>query len=817
MLSMKDHLSTIGSRGRITVIIHRSITHLLTLNRSVVGRLLNNSSWPTILMTDTAATTRVGKRVVLFSFFSSVGMILWAVVSIITPLGLYENHSHSSYEEVEFGYAPDLQSIGRGTPPRTDYNVSRLCGSVPLIDCPGQNQGFNFSGDYDPDHYYSNDKAWISSAVPTNITKIFSSGSHGNRNLVASAFDIEYRSFVQAANSTFQQELRGLEIDQGRKRTQALFRMYESLITKDQVNIVDGLIVDTKVGGIGFRNHTVPIDPGEGSEWTEGLLWIQPETVCVSTNMSIEYTITVSVGENNAFLMDRGGFSGLAIDPPLINFNDTQTRPELFARAHKGATCNNSNLMKLMGISKNKTAIGTLYPLESGGFQWHHRINIASFGLPPMTWGMLPGLDFENSESQSFSVANDSLCDPGGYWWFDASDLAYIGNITFGAGLMLGTARRSDGNSDRLDPGSKWSAPIYSCATALKAHIMDVSFRINGTNSLTNLQVASMKPRIYSSNASLPLWAVEDTGMIIEDVAPFWGVVDDKYESRPHLWTLRRDSLYLPAGAGSFAWDLKTNSASASAQAPQAVLKAVYKDQNSDVELPDYSGFQNYPLYLKWQELSQSSDTASTIVNLIWTDIMANYVLGTKSTLNADDRFVDSSEGAKGPMIRVLQSRRKVEYDLRYGILGIVFLAFYLMAILLALTFWVTGRVHFEYLRTLLNQTATGRCVTVERHGDAARAPAVGTRKWIQVYGEEDLGFRKRSAEKRDSDSERGASQSPPSTPEDDELLPIVEGPLEQEQTAHQDVSVGSAAVNEHYFRDGINVERSSIHERESE
>ena len=380
------------------------------------------------------------------------------------------------------------------------------------------------------------------------------------------------------------------------------------------------------------------------------------------------------------------------------------------------------------------------------------------------------------------------------------NDLANISNIAIGAGLMLGATRRSDGASDRLDPGSKWRAPLHSCATALKAHIMDVSFQINGTNSLTNLQVTSMKPRIYSSHASLPLWAVEDTGLTIGDVGPFWAIVDDKYEYSPHLWTSRKEHLYLPAGAGTFSWDLTSNSASASTQAPQAALNAVYRnfaEMRSDIHLPDYSGFTNYPLFLKWQDLSQSPDTAPAIINLIWTDIMANYVVCTRSTLNAGNTFADNlvnstARDAKGPMIRVLRFRRRIQYDLRYGIPGVIFLAFHVMAIFLALTFWVTGRVHFTYLRTLLNQTATGRCVMVERYGDAARAPIVGTRRWVQAYGDEDLGFRRGPlAEKHDSESQNSAiTTSPPSVPEDEELLSVVERPLEQEeQTAHQDMS----------------------------
>lgn len=46
--------------------------------------------------------------------------------------------------------------------------------------------------------------------------------------------------------------------------------------------LLKGLIGEIEADGIGFRNHIMPLDAGDGSEWTEGLLYIQPETVCVS-------------------------------------------------------------------------------------------------------------------------------------------------------------------------------------------------------------------------------------------------------------------------------------------------------------------------------------------------------------------------------------------------------------------------------------------------------------------------------------------------------------------------------------------------------
>ena len=418
-------LSHLTSRGRPTVADDHGVVHLLTLFRSVVGRVLNGSFWPTILRTDTAATTKVSKRVLLLSTLSTAGLFLLGLVSIITPLELYENISQFSFREVEFGYTPDLQPMGKGTPPRMDYNVSRLCGHLQLINCPGQGHGFNFSWNATGIYRYWNDdhKLYMSSVVPSNITEIFSSGSEGDRNRVAGAFDIEYRTFILASDSERDsthnpKDGPGPNIDQGRKRTRAAFQMYESLILNDQVNLVEGLVVDTKAGGIGFRNHTAPLDPGNGSKWTEGLLWIEPETICVSTNLSVDYTVSQasSLGnENDLVLTDQGGFFGLATDYPLINLNDTQKRPELLARAHKGAVCQNSNLMRFFGVDRNETAIGKSYALNSSA-TITNRISIDHFNAEMAI--LIPGViaPLGNSSVSTNTKASDMYIDVCGFF-----------------------------------------------------------------------------------------------------------------------------------------------------------------------------------------------------------------------------------------------------------------------------------------------------------------------------------------------------------------------------------------------------------------
>jgi hypothetical protein len=190
---------------------------------------------------------------------------------------------------------------------------------------------------------------------------------------------------------------------------------------------------------------------------------------------------------------------------------------------------------------------------------------------------------------------------------YGGEDTADISHIAAGGGLVRGPPRRVGGKgSDRHDPGTDWTSSVYSCATVLRAYIMDVTFFINGTGTLDNLKVRKAQPRTYDTNATTPLWGIENTGgMNVSDVTPIWGLVDDKYEKAPNMWTVRRDYLYLPAGFPSFNFGELVQSDSLACGAPEGVMSALYSSVwDNDDEYPSYSGNANYPLSRKWANLT---------------------------------------------------------------------------------------------------------------------------------------------------------------------------------------------------------------------
>lgn len=280
-----------------------------------------------------------------------------------------------------------------------------------------------------------------------------------------------------------------------------------------------------------------------------------------------------------------------------------------------------------------------------------------------------------------------------------------------------------------FETGSTWKQPIYTCATTIQASLKRVSFLVNGTADLKNLQVVSIDDILYPANKSKPLWAVEKTGMQISEVKPIWGLVDERYEDHESLWTLRSSRLLLPAGA---TWGMASSASDSLAGAgfPHNALVAAYTGLATHY---DYTGKSSYAIATRWKELSGSPETVATIPGLIWTDIMANMVLGSRSIIGTDGEPVGQS-----PEARVFN--RKIIYNLLYAIPAIILLVVWILLGISALALWIAARVTIPALRQFLNQTATGRAVANIVYPDMGDSTAQ-TSAWIMGSGMKILGL----------------------------------------------------------------------------
>jgi hypothetical protein len=132
-----------------------------------------------------------------------------------------------------------------------------------------------------------------------------------------------------------------------------------TLALNDKYEAVEGLVVDTIDGGIGFRNHSVPPVSTYGSNWSEELLFIQPVTACVNTNLTLEYRVPqsdvleLSEATTAVRLIDRGGFSQLDQSFPQWDQAVAQTSlDDIWTRAYQGAWLNNVYVMGMLNVTR---------------------------------------------------------------------------------------------------------------------------------------------------------------------------------------------------------------------------------------------------------------------------------------------------------------------------------------------------------------------------------------------------------------------------------------------------------------------------------
>jgi hypothetical protein len=104
--------------------------------RSVVGRALHSSYWPTLLGADTSASNGVTTSVKYVNFLKPLTLGCVAVAAVVTPLGLYDAIVPGSTTPIAFKYAQDISPLGYGTPPRSSLGFSRLCGGYFPVVCP---------------------------------------------------------------------------------------------------------------------------------------------------------------------------------------------------------------------------------------------------------------------------------------------------------------------------------------------------------------------------------------------------------------------------------------------------------------------------------------------------------------------------------------------------------------------------------------------------------------------------------------------------------------------------------------------------------
>jgi hypothetical protein len=250
--------------------------------------------------------------------YLNLGLALLGIVSgVLTPLGLRDEMAASVIHDARFEYAPDLSSFGNGTMGRSDMPMSRDC-YITAAHCPGAfvPGSVRGQGTLNPS---PGPNATATTEIPKNITDIFRKGTDGST--IASPLDIQYRSWKPFRNEYFNDDepyIRGV------------FRHIESLLSREEYVLAEGIIADTISGGIDYRNHSLPIGLDRGGEWDEDILWIEPEIACADTNLSLEIILDealITITQQRSLrLVDKGALIFPQGTPMTIGRTSTTRR-----------------------------------------------------------------------------------------------------------------------------------------------------------------------------------------------------------------------------------------------------------------------------------------------------------------------------------------------------------------------------------------------------------------------------------------------------------------------------------------------------------
>jgi len=145
--------------------------------------------------------------------------------------------------------------------------------------------------------------------------------------------------------------------------------------------------------------------------------------------------------------------------------------------------------------------------------------------------------------------------------------------------------------------------------------------------------------------------------------------------------------------------------------------------------LPSYDGTVNGHMLLKWQKLASSASGTAKIPNLIWTDIAANLLVGTKSLTEA----LPSTRA-----YQVQTYERRITYNYAWGILGFLSCTLWavwaLALILMLLIPKSRSRITPGALKALINRLSVGRALAAAEQPDSCDREAP-TKEWLSKAG----------------------------------------------------------------------------------
>ncbi|EXK29547.1 hypothetical protein FOXG_11880 [Fusarium oxysporum f. sp. lycopersici 4287] len=706
---------------------------------TTAGRVLQSSLWPTLLRADSTQQKGVRTSISLMTSMVPLLALLISLAGVITPLGLYEQDENASESiSATFQYVKDTSTFLQGTSPRDNKTFTRTCNYSPmcLAPCPYTSDVTIISSD----GLQSNCSILYgtNTTVPNILHDIYMSGTKKRRTTISNYFDIEWRQITAQYNKNY---------NNGTPIAVGVFRPLESFALREDIRPVEGLIVDSENGGVGLRNHTLPVGHTQGATWTEDLLFLEPETECVNLNVSIDFEISTSsksssgIAVTKLFMTDHGGLVHINKTNPEHDAENNGNKPDLKTRAYQAAWYTNGINMLFMNISDPTDKIKGVKAFDridsKIGKKWKlpiteiYHTNYQSLEFFN-EFGNMMGVD---KLSSNFSKTEQIYDNPYKITAADYDAAKFIcqattlnappklNNTYVSCSLVRGVPNRvDDGPPNLFEDGSKWSSPLYTCASAVKATIKAVTFFHNGTSdSVERLTIKEVKEKEYKNVDDMPLWGVEDSSLGLAQFQPIWGIVDPAFKDLRNISTLRAPSLYMLGssqenlfGTSGFNPGFSEMNIPGSI-VPISALATIVNSRDSSEPVIDFTAQRSMSLWLKWKRLSSSEDSMPMVFKLLWNDLAASALVGSKGVLGA--RNEDPDQAAR---VEVIPSVRKIKYHWVFGIP-----AFILILVIGLITIGVTamavvGKSSPDLLRHRLKQVSIGRLLTSVFHTDSS-------------------------------------------------------------------------------------------------
>ena len=723
----------------------------------LVQRSLAGTDWPVILRTDATQKRTVDTKVRVLNLAYIATTVLLAVAAVVTPAGLYDAiSSGGDITLAPFTLVEDKGALGRLPRPATPqawrdcsipYNVEN--GTYLYVDCPGNTpQNFTIRTNASGTFQHFDDSYNIT--MPRYSPEIFHSGLKRFASSVSSFFDIQSRVVKLVRSNDFFNFDHPTPVEG--------FQHVTSTVVEDEILAVSGLIIDARTvsPGIGFRNHSLPPSSPLGSQWQEDLLWLELDTACVDMNLSVEFGVDYlgadSAGVDTSYsLIDDGGFVNLDVSQrPMFALPD-QDNLDLEARAWAQASRSLYSIMNMTFMNltdangqpdpslsyRGRRILGT----DSGS---HLTQSSSIMSVVSPLWLLL---DWQpsmlNYTEYNGMHTTQALCQ--GY-----NDTAPVSINSFGiqCGFLVGAAVEKSGKHQVIaEPGMTLKRKIYSCASATKTSLKTVSLSYNAsdTHDLSRLDIRSISPKQYSDKQDMPLWGVETVdGFVNQGLNQLWGFVNDSYQNAANITSRRSPYLYPPVAPRTLSNGIGNDYQSVrylpASDGLSALMGGTYWTSSSYSSLDasmTWNGFLDLALFSRWQLLSQDITSAASLMRLVWTDLAANYLTGSRGWTNPGiipQAWTNDTTWVPSADVPVQQAQRRIMYHWPYAVPALIMCALLLLIIPCTLLAAIKGGL--KNLHKYLSMLSAGRLLLgVAPESDSSALYRMPYTKWAKATG----------------------------------------------------------------------------------